>query len=170
MKKSSRFVVRYIEHLRVYKIPVSSINVSEVKADHKQLSLIDWYDKSGNELECLMPDVFQSFTNLKQLDLNDHHLKRLPANCFNGLSNLVCLDLSNNQLKFLRPDLFKGLSNLKHLELKHNYLSTLGSNTFTGLTNLMYLFISDNQLEFIDRDALQPLKSLSFLCLKKNRP
>jgi hypothetical protein len=162
------FLKYHIEHLEVYKIPVFSINVLEVKADQIQLSLIDWCDKSGSELECLMPDVFQGFTNLKQLDLSQHHLKRLPDNCFNGLSNLGCLDLSNNQLKFLRPNLFQGLFNLKHLALNDNQLSTL-VNTFTGLANLKYLLVGNNQLEYIDPDAFQPLKRLSILCLEKNK-
>jgi len=163
------FLKYYISHLEVYKIPVFSINVTEAKANYKQLSLSDWRNESGSELESLAPDVFQGFTNLKQLDLKDHHLKRLPVTCFNGLSNLACLDLSHNQLSILCLDLFQGLINLKHLELNHNKLSSLGSNTFTGLNNLMYLSISDNQLEFIDPDAFQPLRSLSHLCLRNNK-
>jgi len=164
------FLKYYIERLEVYKIPVFSINVSEVKAmNYEELTLNDWTDESGSELEFLAPGVFEGFTNLKHLSFFDRHLKRLPDSCFNGLSNLACLDLCQNKLMFLRPNLFQGLPNLIHLNLSSNILSSLGSNTFKGLNNLKYLDLEYNQLEYIDHDAFQPLKSLTFLSLRNNQ-
>jgi len=163
------FLKYYIERLEVYKIPVFSINVSEVKTNCEELTLNDWTYESGRELECLAPGVFEGFNNLKHLDIFGRYLNRLPDSCFNGLTSLACLDLGRNKLNFLRPNLFQGLPNLKHLMLTENNLSSLGSNTFKGLNNLKYLELTNNQLEYIDPDAFQPIKSLSYLCLSENR-
>eukprot|EP01124_Arcella_intermedia_P014856 TRINITY_DN21410_c0_g1_i1.p1 TRINITY_DN21410_c0_g1~~TRINITY_DN21410_c0_g1_i1.p1 ORF type:complete len:2184 (-),score=470.63 TRINITY_DN21410_c0_g1_i1:39-6566(-) len=113
-----------------------------------------------------IPNDISRLTRLQSLRFNSNMLASLPLTMFNTLTNLVQMDLSNNRLVIL-PDAFDKLVLLESIILKANklvhlppslgYCSKLDSvyctgnmldtlpSTLTNLMNLKKLDISDNR-------------------------
>ena len=71
-------------------------------------------------------------------------LTALPADIFDGLSNLEELSLKGNRMTTLPADVFDGLSSLHALDLSHNcVLTDVPEGTFAGLSSLVRLLLGD---------------------------
>ena len=81
------------------------------------------------------------------------------------MSNLRQLSLDQNHLKSLEKELFVPLSNLETLRLDHNYLEDI-NEVFLVLGKLKYLSLSHNSVKWFDL-AFFP-KSVKSINLSKN--
>ncbi|XP_061460784.1 reticulon-4 receptor-like 1 [Rhineura floridana] len=147
----------------------------------------------SNNITFVDPNAFKGFAHLEELDLGDNHnlrelaaetfqglvrlhalhlykcgLSSLPRGIFSGLHNLQYLYLQDNHIDYLHEDLFVDLVNLSHLFLHGNKLWSLHQNTFRGLVNLDRLLIHQNQLQSIHRRAFHDLRRLTLLFLFNN--
>ena len=61
----------------------------------------------GTQLSALPEDIFDSFTNMPAILLNDNQLRSLPDGIFDKATWIV--DLSNNQLRSLPDGIFEGI-------------------------------------------------------------
>lgn len=100
-------------------------------------------------------------TKVVRLNLQDHHLKQIPADLCR-FPNLQELDLSNNQIKSLDVG-FTCPSALKKLYVNGNQLTTLPAK-LAQLTQLQVLVAYDNPVTQID-PAIGNMKSLKELWL-----
>ena len=82
-----------------------------------------WLGYSGP----LSSGVFDKFTRLERLFMDNSSLSSLPAGVFNKLIRLEYLDLSNNNLSSLPAGVFNKLTRLKWLNLSNNNLTCLPS-------------------------------------------
>ena len=112
--------------------------------DPAELADITVLDVTGFSVGRLRNSDFDDLPNLRTLDLSGTTLvedgrQNLPADAFQGLSNLTTLDLSNNPILDLPEGIFDGLSNLIHLDLSDTQVGTLPQGLFDGLTSLRTL-------------------------------
>ncbi|XP_060651867.1 LOW QUALITY PROTEIN: peroxidasin [Drosophila nasuta] len=80
------------------------------------------------------------------LDLRFNHIEKLPANAFNGLSQLTTLFLNDNEMAFVEEDAFKDLRALRFLYLNKNRLSRLPATIFQQLSSLEALYLDGNDI------------------------
>ncbi|XP_070541112.1 toll-like receptor 2 [Ptychodera flava] len=92
-------------------------------------------------LKCFL---FQSFPNLKILQLSKATLNQIDSGCFSNVSSLVYLDLSHNQIATITPSIWENLSNLVTLDLRSNNIQTVNSTTFADLPALKQLYLGGN--------------------------
>lgn len=143
----------------------------------------------------LLPLMFQNFTYLKHLNLNNVKINvpvSIPIATFAGLRNLTHLGLAQIQLEHFDHNIFASTPNLTHLDLSYNilklnslsfthleklecldlsgnYLKSLPDNVFSKQTRLKTLNLSNNQLYYIRGDMFKHLESLKNLDISFNR-
>ena len=99
-------------------------------------------DLSGNSLTT-WPKSFSSLVDLKELNLSNNQLSKVPVSFFKTVSENLCfLDLSNNQLSMI-PYVISRLARISTLKLSNNQLKRLPS-TISSLTNLKILELVGN--------------------------
>ncbi len=111
----------------------------------------------------LSPNIGQ-FTELQQLDLNNHAFTTLPSE-IGYLTKLEMLALSHNILIALPPNIGQ-LVNLKELFISHNVLLTLPPE-IGKLSQLRVLYANDNGLTYLPPEIGQ-LTELRALNLSNN--
>lgn len=140
-----------------------------------------------------MPNIFQNYTNLKQLNISHIDLQQIRAPNFEGarsLSTLIAshnelteilssvfsnakelrtVDLSHNQINRIDPFAFDESQHLTDLNLSHNNLSTLDNRTFSTLPNLERLNLGYNLFEVIENVLFDNLQRMKILNLNQNR-
>ena len=107
-------------------------------------ALITGINLSGKYLAQTPDDIFDGFTKLKWLWLEDNQLTELP-NSIGNLTNLEKLWLVNNQLTEL-PQSIGNLTNLKKLNLRGNRLTEL-PQSIGNFTNLESIWLDSNPWE-----------------------
>lgn len=123
-------------------------------------------DLSDNQLTTVPANIFNGFTNLEQLRLDDNKITKLSANTFSGLTALYRLFLQNNMLSNLDAGTFNDLTNIESIDLSNNKLKNLPSII---LRTLQYLYLNDNELESLDAITFNDLKNLKTLYLQNNK-
>jgi Leucine-rich repeat (LRR) protein len=114
------------------------------------------------------PDIFDSLTNLKVLDLSFNDIQTLNPFWFKNLFNLEELNLDDKHIKSLQDNILSILNRLMKLSLCLKSKS-IDSQVFNGLSSLQYLKLSNCYLDKIDPDSFKPLsKSLVLLELNIN--
>ncbi|XP_076644186.1 lumican-like [Halictus rubicundus] len=126
-------------------------------------------------------------SNLNILDISENHLKYIPDNLFNGLTNLQQLLLRKNSITEI-PNLnnfhrlyklslsyndIETVSNvmsntLRILNLQNNKISEIIDSSFTYLPMLQVLDLSNNKLEYLAPGWAHSLQNLEQLNLKFN--
>ena len=148
---SYNFIATINRHLFVMNDQLRVINVANnlLNSIDKTMILnlknLETFDLSYNFIVELS-DEFLINCNLKQLYLNNCHIKELSSTCFSKLCNLVHLSLNNNKIEQLENDIFKQLANLKFLNLNTNFIREIHRNCFSELSNLEHLNLSNNLL------------------------
>lgn len=109
-----------------------------------ELADITELDVTGFSVGRLQNSDFDDLPNLHVLDLSGSHLvedgrQNLPADAFQGLSELRTLDLSDNPILELPMGIFDGLSNLRSLIMNDTQIRSLPKGLFDGLTSLTLL-------------------------------
>ncbi|XP_064189428.1 leucine-rich repeat-containing protein 7 isoform X5 [Anguilla rostrata] len=114
------------------------------------LSLLEEFDCSCNELECLPPTIGY-LHNLRTFAADENFLSELPRE-IGSCKNITVMSLRSNKLEFL-PDEIGQMTKLRVLNLSDNRLKNLPF-TFAKLKDLAALWLSDNQSK-----ALIPLQT-----------
>lgn len=105
---------------------------------------------------------------LAELNLRVNQLSDWEENLFDTFVNLRVLDLDNNPIESLRSGQFNGLGNLLILKLNWCKLTSLDFNVFSPLTNLKELYLTYNRLTTVI-PPLRPMNGLDVLELYSNR-
>lgn len=121
-----------LEHFQLRQLP-SLHNLVCLSMRNTQRSLLNF------------PTSLDTLSNLKELDLSENKLPRIPEVLF-SLLNLVRLNLSNNQITELSPNI-ELLMSLESLILSRNEIAALPS-TICKLSKLRRLYLNDNKLNF----------------------
>lgn len=103
------------------------------------------------------PQTFNTFQNLKTLNLDGNLLSQVSSDWFSHHSALETLRLSNNKITTLDHNSLEGLSNLLMLDLSQNQIDTITQNSFLSLSKLRQLNLSNNQLTYLSADLFLPL-------------
>lgn len=117
-------------------------------------------EASNNMVRSISPAVFES--NLKQLFLNENHLRNLPN--LNYFPQLEVLNISNN---FINTRIFfDEMQNetLRYLDLSHN--SIIGIEGVHKLSNLEVLITNDNNMAGVPDFSLN--EKLTYLDISDN--
>jgi hypothetical protein len=116
-------------------------------------------------LSLLVNSPLLNFSDIKEMDLTNAYLKKLPIN-FSKLQNLEKLNLQLNQLDFFPEEIFQ-LINLKSLHLGWNNISIIPDN-ISNLKNLESLMIGNNKIGDDISNNLGNLNNLQHLDLGSN--
>ena len=112
------------------------------KSDSLDLDKLQLADLDG------LQDI-PGINNIKNLELNNNKLTRLPDFSLQGLNNLERLIIIGNELKELSESCLHGLKKLKVLSIGYNPQMEIPATAFEGLTNLRVLQLVNNQLSRI---------------------
>ncbi|BFZ10095.1 hypothetical protein BsWGS_13133 [Bradybaena similaris] len=146
---------------------------------------------SGNQIQSLPADLFQTNFHLKAIDFAGNRFAILDYGTFRGLNELFYLDLRNNLLSYLPFTIFKGLTSMAYLylsgnqlkdlpklsymselytlDISSNRLSMIGSQQLAGLDKLESLFVNDNHLTILPPNLFAGCPSLLQVYLHNNR-
>ncbi|GKD78725.1 putative leucine-rich repeat protein, partial [Tanacetum coccineum] len=122
---------------------------------------------SSNKISGSLPD-FTTFTELRELHINDNDMKGSFPDKFKKISNLIILDLGDNQMSGLLPDL-SALSSLRELYMECNHLEGILGERIMPLSKLQSLGASSNFFQGkITEVHLTNLSHLVYLDLSYN--
>ncbi len=123
----------------------------------------------GHKLETIENDTFENATNLRNMYLNYHDLKSLEENTFEGANNLSMIHVCCGAMAKIDPKAFDGLSELEILILGRNKIDLIDPATFQGLVKLNKLYLDHNQLEKLNSNTFKTLENLHWIKLNGNR-
>jgi Leucine-rich repeat (LRR) protein len=85
----------------------------------RTLNIIDASNyNNGNNALTLSPNMFQGFSGITNLSLQNNNISSVPAGTFNGLQSLQTLNLNNNKITEIPvAAVFDGLPNLSTVDL-----------------------------------------------------
>ncbi|XP_030386434.1 leucine-rich repeat-containing G-protein coupled receptor 5 [Scaptodrosophila lebanonensis] len=112
--------------------------------------------------------LFETFANLRTLDVSFTGILELTRNTFSSASNLTYLNLSYNNLTSLQTSVFIGANTLMRLDLSYNQISSLSENAFCGLHNLNKLQLGGNRLSELHKDIFKDNAFLESVNLEAN--
>ncbi|XP_038207683.1 insulin-like growth factor-binding protein complex acid labile subunit [Zerene cesonia] len=121
---------------------------------------------SGNPL--FAPDLKEALAPLPKLEklfLSNCGLRNLPDN-FNVFENLIELDISQNPLVNVFTRLLAPLDKLEYLNMGYSNLSYIGPETFSHMTSMKRLVLSGNDLLSLEAGLFGNLTQLTTLELE----
>ncbi|KAL4713922.1 hypothetical protein ACJJTC_015576 [Scirpophaga incertulas] len=121
---------------------------------------------SGNPL--FAPDLQEALEPLPKLEklfMSNCGLRKLPDN-FNVFDNLQELDISHNPLVNVFTKLLAPLENLEYLNMGYSNLSYIGPDTFSKMTSMKRLVLSGNDLLSLEAGLFGNLTQLMTLELE----
>ncbi|XP_032674625.1 leucine-rich repeat-containing protein 15-like isoform X1 [Odontomachus brunneus] len=110
--------------------------------------------------------VLRHLPKLHKLSLSNCSLRRLP-NAFEIFENLEELDISHNPLSDAFVSLLNPLRSLEYLDMSYCGLGYVGNNTFAQMTSLKQLILSGNELHTLEEGLFANLTRLESLELNK---
>ncbi|XP_020374252.2 toll-like receptor 22 [Rhincodon typus] len=122
---------------------------------------------SGNNLNSLNNDVFNSCVHLEHLDLSLNKLKNISSSVFNNSVSLRLLSLARNELTVV-PRAILGARGLESLDLGFNQIERINSLDFISLAKLKQLFLVGNKITKIESSSFSGLIQLTELQLGNN--
>ncbi|XP_053947146.1 chaoptin [Anastrepha ludens] len=123
-----------------------------------------------NRVAALSTEILGSIQaeDITTLTLARNVIRELPSGSFQTFANLRTLDLSGNSLAVISADIFLGLDqSLNELKLAQNRITGLGTAPL-ALTELRSLDLSGNNLADLPRNIFQGLENLQYLNLSSN--
>jgi hypothetical protein len=128
------------------------------------------FDCADVTLKTLETSHLQSHSReIKHLLLGNTQLRKLEANVFSFVPELLSLNMSNNDLKVLEFPVFRNLTQLQIIDLTNNKLKSLHDELlFESQGNLLTLLLQKNKLTTLDFAVLNPLRSITVLVLTGN--
>lgn len=137
----------------------------------EMLSHLTNLDLKGAALKNISLDAFRGLENsLRQLELSDNRLQRIPTVHMSELSRLEDLSLGQNDFEVVPEGAFVGLKNLRRLEMSGSmHLRKIQAGAFATNTNLESITISSNKaLTEVQEGALSGLPHLKNVVLRDN--
>uniref|UniRef100_A0A1A9WTL6 Ig-like domain-containing protein n=1 Tax=Glossina brevipalpis TaxID=37001 RepID=A0A1A9WTL6_9MUSC len=125
-------------------------------------------DLRFNRFEELPANAFEGLTQVTTLFLNENEISYVEESAFDGLKSLRFLYLNNNRISRLPSNIFQQLKQLEAIYLDNNDIWQIDTNTFNDLPRLNRLFIFNNKLTNIPVNAFNRLPSLKRLRLDGN--
>lgn len=89
-----------------------------------------------------LPDIFNNFKTLQELDLSHNPLNDVFVKLLSPLENLEYLNMGYSNLSYISPTSFSKMTSMKRLVLAGNDLHTLETGVFRNLTKLQSLDLS----------------------------
>ena len=165
---------KYLKNLR--KLDLSRNMIKRLQTCtlvHVEYSL-EFFKTLQNESTSPAVGVFDSLSDLHQLNLSENLISKISPNYFIHMGSLMILDISQNNLTKIRNNTFIGLNYLLFLSLTKNMLrylpETFERDAFLGMASLESLHLEGNQPYFIDNftypdQALAQIPTLRHLWL-----
>lgn len=128
-------------------------------------------DLKGAALYNLSLDTFQGLEHsLRQLDLSDNRLKKIPTVHLSSLNRLEDLSLGQNEFELIPEGGFVGLKNLRRIDITGSLkLRKIQSGAFATNTNLESITIASNKvLNEVQEGAFSGLPYLKHVILRDN--
>lgn len=110
--------------------------------------------------------LFNRFTNLESLVLNDVALQTISETSFFNCSQLRFLSLERNFFNRIPVNTISKCVNLVELRLSNNFISTIDEFALSGLLHLERLDLERVYLKYVSVLSEQPLTSMRYLNLK----
>lgn len=128
-------------------------------------------DLKGATLLNISLHAFRGLENsLRQLELSDNRLQRVPTVHISELVRLEELSLGQNDFQIVSEGAFVGLKNLRRLEISGSmHLRKIQAGAFATNTNLESIIITSNKmLNEVQEGALSGLPHLKHVILRDN--
>ena len=115
-------------------------------------------------------NFFKGLDSLKELYLNENHLRQIHPNALSNLSKLESLDLIENVIigESLDARFFSGLRLLKRLNMEYNSVREINEDSFNDLVSLEELYIRANGIEEMVGNCFSNNRKLRKLDLSYN--
>ena len=123
---------------------------------------------SNNQIFNFSNGFFQYLKNTVDLDISHNSMKIISNNTFSYLEHLQNLILNNNNIEELQPGLFQHLVNLKNLDISHNTIKIISNSTFSYLEHLQNLILNNNNMKELQPGLFQNLVNLQTLDISHN--
>ncbi len=136
------------------------------------LEAVEDLDLSYNtDLTSLGDGAFRNMRAVTKLNMHGCGLRKVDADSFDGLSNLVVLQIAENNIRSIATGAFARLTKLEDLYLDHQPLGdVLTADTFAGLEgNLKELSLQETEFSSQNWPAVQNLAKLTTLKLSDNQ-
>lgn len=128
-------------------------------------------DLNGAALMNISLGAFQGLENsLRQLELSDNRLQRVPTVHMSELSRLEELSIGQNDFEIIAEGAFVGLKNLRKLKITGSmHLRKIQAGAFATNTNLESIkIVSNKMLEILEEGSLSGLPHLKHVILRDN--
>lgn len=128
-------------------------------------------DLKGAALVNISLDAFRGLDNsLRQLELSDNRLQRIPTVHLSELHRLEDLSLGQNDFDVVAEGAFVGLKNLRRLDISGSmHLRKIQAGAFATNTNLESItIVSNKMLSEVQEGALSGLPHLKHVILRDN--
>ncbi|XP_046812565.1 toll-like receptor 3 [Lucilia cuprina] len=112
----------------------------------KKLTRLRILEINNVTIQSLDQNIFKDLTSLEKLKLRGQ-LGSVEFDAFAGFSELKELDLSNCHIKDISMDAFMGCKNLKVINLSTNNISYIPPGLFDDQQSLEEIYLNDNQLK-----------------------
>lgn len=164
----------------VNKVILDSNDITTLSiSDSGNFSQLTFVSLSINRIQTFNERAFQTFTNLKHLNLSTNQLSlNLSRGYFGGADSLVTLDLSHNNIEEINGMFatFQSLDHLQNLILSHNPITHI-HNLIPELLdmsafrepNLQNIFLSFCNISYVSVEAFEGFPNLSLVDLSHNR-
>ncbi|XP_067285931.1 leucine-rich repeat-containing protein 20 isoform X1 [Pseudorasbora parva] len=99
---------------------------------------------ANNQIKALSGKFFQTFTQLRELDLRGNVLTTLPE-AVGDMEHLVSINLSKNKLEVF-PERLMDISSLQYISLEENHITDLPLEKLSLMPSLKTLDVRSNPL------------------------
>lgn len=131
---------------------------------------VEYLDLSYARIEEILPGALDKCKNVRNINLNNNNIRVLPRDTFRYNLQVKYLNMQRCHLKKLETWLFTSLFSLTELNLDGNFLTEFSSDLVKTNKNLTYLNLSANDLLDIDEvKLLEYLPNLKSLALSNNQ-
>lgn len=134
------------EQRKSLKIVIASENKISKIDDEMFDSATELYniDLSENQIKIISENAFADQGKLVELKLNKNHIYKISSEVLKPLQNLEEIWLQENKIEIIRNNLFSNNKNIKKMDLKSNKILAIGPQAFVGLAKLAEVIIYDN--------------------------
>ncbi|KAA0200083.1 hypothetical protein HAZT_HAZT002942 [Hyalella azteca] len=156
---------------RLELLDLEANNIKQIQGDSFFGMKLTSLNLNGNGLNYISEYAFDGLEDsLKELNLMNNALERLPISSVRRLKKLKSLKVTWNLIEEVQEDgVFSHLNELRELRLQNNEIRTINKKTFSPLKNLLELHLQENKIESIAKEAFYSLEHLQQLDLYGNR-
>ena len=123
---------------------------------------------SRNKISEIEPTVFETLTDIVELNLNENRIFHFPADFLGNNSRMQTLQLAYNIVGFLPNGIFSVMDSVLFLNLNGMELNDDIWRLLEYLTSLKILRLSDNNIKSFDTGVMRNLNQLQILEISDN--